>query len=620
MLARMADGGTGAGPDPLAALAAELGQLGRRLDGIGEELLALRAGAVPVQPPAVAVGPHPTPPLWAPPPWGPPPWAQPAWPPQGTAPKPPQAPEPSSPSGPPPVTPRRSRWPALSGARLLAWTGGAVTLLGVVLLLVLAASRGWFSPGARVGAGAVLGVALVALAMRLHRKEAARTGALALAGTGFAALYLVVAGATLVLDLAAVPAMLLALLVAAAGLGLADRWRSHLLAGGVVVGGALLAPVLAGGPLLVALVLVLHAAAVPVALRRRWSVLALLAAAWPVLYGSVVAALESLDGGPDPAAVTAVVGVLLVGLGGAAVLRRLPSPVVSALVVAAPLPVLVAVPSLGGWPGAALAAGAAGALLGLAALPLDRVVRQVAAGAAAVAVFQATAVALDGSTRTAVLLGQAIALAVLAGVLRRRLPLAVATAYGVAGVLAALVEAAPLAALVDFPARPYLVDGRPVPGALVAGAVVSALVLALAIALLVAAGRVGLVRPDARSALLWVPIGAVGLYGAAGVVVTLALLVSPDRAGFTTGHALVTVSWTVVALVLLARGIRRPALRVTGLVLVGAAVAKLVLFDLVALDGLARVAAFLGAGLVLLAAGTRYARLVASTTNGTPGQ
>jgi uncharacterized membrane protein len=36
-----------------------------------------------------------------------------------------------------------------------------------------------------------------------------------------------------------------------------------------------------------------------------------------------------------------------------------------------------------------------------------------------------------------------------------------------------------------------------------------------------------------------------------------------------------------------------------------------VLFDLVALDGLARVGAFLGAGLVLLAAGTRYTRLVA---------
>ena len=94
-------------------------------------------------------------------------------------------------------------------------------------------------------------------------------------------------------------------------------------------------------------------------------------------------------------------------------------------------------------------------------------------------------------------------------------------------------------------------------------------------------------------------------------MIALAELVSPTRTGFVTGHALVTVSWTVVAIVLLARGIHRPAVRIAGLVLVAAAVAKLVLFDLVALDGIARVAAFLGAGLLLLAAGTRYARLVA---------
>jgi uncharacterized membrane protein len=103
----------------------------------------------------------------------------------------------------------------------------------------------------------------------------------------------------------------------------------------------------------------------------------------------------------------------------------------------------------------------------------------------------------------------------------------------------------------------------------------------------------------------------VGLYGASSLVVTLALLVSDDRTGFTAGHALVSVSWTVVALILLARGIHKPVLRIAGMVLVGVAVAKLVLFDLVALDGLARVAAFLGAGLVLLAAGTHYARMVA---------
>ncbi|NUT95521.1 MAG: DUF2339 domain-containing protein, partial [Saccharothrix sp.] len=73
-----------------------------------------------------------------------------------------------------------------------------------------------------------------------------------------------------------------------------------------------------------------------------------------------------------------------------------------------------------------------------------------------------------------------------------------------------------------------------------------------------------------------------------------------------------TVSWTLAALVLLVRGIDVRSLRVAGLVLVGSAVAKLLLFDLAALDGFARVLAFIGAGLVLLTAGTRYAKLVAT--------
>jgi uncharacterized membrane protein len=49
-------------------------------------------------------------------------------------------------------------------------------------------------------------------------------------------------------------------------------------------------------------------------------------------------------------------------------------------------------------------------------------------------------------------------------------------------------------------------------------------------------------------------------------------------------------------------------LRVGGLLLAGAAVAKLGLFDLSTLDGLARVAVALGAGLALLVVGARYAR------------
>jgi uncharacterized membrane protein len=80
----------------------------------------------------------------------------------------------------------------------------------------------------------------------------------------------------------------------------------------------------------------------------------------------------------------------------------------------------------------------------------------------------------------------------------------------------------------------------------------------------------------------------------------------------------VTVLWAVGALVLLARGIERQALRIAGLVLVGAAVAKLVLYDLATLDGVTRVAAFLGAGIALLTAGVRYARLIAAQKSAEP--
>src|SRR5699024_6322776 len=135
-----------------------------------------------------------------------------------------------------------------------------------------------------------------------------------------------------------------------------------------------------------------------------------------------------------------------------------------------------------------------------------------------------------------------------------------------------------------------------------------------------------------------------GLHSSIGIVVSLALMASPDRTGFLTGHSVVTVLWAVVALVLLIRGLKqRPLrvaglilvgaalillirglkqrpLRVAGLILVGAALVKLVMFDLASLDGLARVGAFLGAGLVLLTAGVRYARLVAAAADQTEPQ
>jgi uncharacterized membrane protein len=510
-----------------------------------------------------------------------------------------------------------------------------VTLLGVVLLLALAASRGWFTPPARIAFGAVLGAGLVGLGVWLHRRESARAGALALVATGFATLYLVDAAATAIYAfLPAVPALLLALLIAGAGLGLADRWRTQLLAGGVVVGAVVLAPALADGWLLAALALALQLAALPVVLRRRWAVLMVLAAVGPVLYGFSAVANE--DGGPPNVFVVVGVAAAVLVVAGATVLLalhvRLDGPAVgdgpdsstpvpagpdrvagarmwigsaAAVVAASVLPALAAAAVLDGRRGALVAVGAAVLLAVVAFLPgTVRPVRIAGGTAATVALFTATVTGLSGSAVDIAVLGEALIAALLATGLRSRFAMITALALGAVGLISAVVQYAPLSTLLRF----YTPSGV---AELVTAVVVSVLLLALSAALLVAGGRLGWVRPDAQRAVIWVPFGLVGLYGAASVVVNAALLISATPSGFTAGHAVVTVSWTVGALVLLARGLRRPALRIAGLVLVAAAVAKLVLFDLVALDGLARVGAFLGAGLVLLAAGTRYARLVA---------
>ena len=666
---------------------------------------------------------------------GPPAGPYPGWGgPQHGGPSPRVGPQPAGPK----AGPRRF---ALTGARLLAWTGGAVTLLGVVLLLALAASRGWFTPPARIAFGAVLGAGLVGLGVWLHRRESARAGALALVATGFATLYLVDAATTAIYGfLPAIPALLLALAIAGAGLGLADRWRTELLAGGVVVGAVVLAPALADGWLLAALALALQLAALPVVLRRRWAVLMVLAAVGPVLYGFSAVANE--DGGPPNIFVVVGVAAAVLLVAGATVtlaLRTRPgipadtgpygtpateqtvpnstdhtpapgSPAApgsatasdqaswveqgraadarawapgsaapgsaapgsaaprigraprlaapglaapgsaapgsaapgsaapglaaapgsamashgsssgepgraagvrawigsaAAVIAASVLPALAAAAVLDGWRGAVVAVGAAVLLAVVAFLPgTVRPVRVAGGTAATVALFTATVTGLSGSAVDIAVLGEALIAALLATGLRSRFAMITSLALGVLGLISAVVQYAPLSTLLRF----YTPSGV---AELVTAVVVSVLLIALSAALLVAGGRLGWVRPDAVRAPIWVPMGLVGLYGAASVVVNAALLISPTPSGFTAGHAIVTVSWTVAALVLLARGLRRPALRIAGLVLVAAAVAKLVLFDLVALDGLARVAAFLGAGLVLLAAGTRYARLVA---------
>jgi hypothetical protein len=226
----------------------------------------------------------------------------------------------------------------------------------------------------------------------------------------------------------------------------------------------------------------------------------------------------------------------------------------------------------------------------------------VAAVATLIAGFQATATAFDGTARSTALLGEAALLALLG--LRSRAGLWGALGFAIAGGVLAIAVEVPPTFLVLEPAGPTT-------GHLASALVSSLLILAVAVLLPWVGSVTGQLKAPSVSAAPWVFAGFAALYGAAGLVLSGALLVDSGRDGFLAGHVVITVSWTVMALVLLLRGIGVRVLRVIGLVLVGAAVVKLVLFDLSALDGLARVTAFLGAGLILLAAGTRYARMVA---------
>ena len=58
--------------------------------------------------------------------------------------------------------------------RLLAGFGGSVGLLGLVVVVTVALTRGWYAPLAQVLAGALLGAALFAGALWLHHKSTGR--------------------------------------------------------------------------------------------------------------------------------------------------------------------------------------------------------------------------------------------------------------------------------------------------------------------------------------------------------------------------------------------------------------------------------------------------------------
>ncbi|WP_319436539.1 DUF2339 domain-containing protein [Mycobacterium sp. RTGN5] len=507
--------------------------------------------------------------------------------------------------------------------KALAVAGVGVTLIGVVLLLVLAAQAGLLRPELRVAAGGVLGAVLVGIGMRLHARPGGRVGAIALSATGIAALYMDVMAVTTIYDWVAAPvALVIGALVGGGGLSLARRWGSEQLAVLVLVPLVVLAPVITDGVtlLLIGFMIALSAAALLVQIGRDWLwmhaarmaavTLPLLVALVAAYFGSAVDAWL-LGAATGVAALLALVSALLL----------LPSTAnragMAIVTVGGLVPVLAAGIAMDRWLAALLAAAVSVCLLAIVLLA-DRlpgvagVVAQVWSAASAAAALVAVTVAFEGEVAAPVLLalGAVVAVAGRRDLITRW----AATGLGFAG------------AVMFFDNAPdILADGWRLTAASAVSALVGSAVLVAWVGTVAWAwfGR-AVATDEARVG--WGAAALVSVYAVTVFTVTTGVLIGGPEKGFLAGHMAATICWIGLAAGLFAAALRtrRPELRAApiagGLVLTSAAMAKLFLFDLGTLDGIFRVVAFIVVGLVLLAMGTGYARSLAARRDETDSE
>lgn len=526
-------------------------------------------------------------------------------------------PAPSAPAVPAPVAPvptvdappvRPQNWIG----KVLAAAGVAVTLIGVVLLVVLAAQAGLLAPPVRVAAGAVLAGGLVAGAFWLNSRSGGRVGAIALAATGIATAYIDLVAVTTIYEwVAPVIGLVLSAVIAGGGLVLARRWDSEQLALLVLVPLTVLAPVVIGDIdlLLIGFLLALSAATLPVQLGRDWTwmyVARTAAGSGPVFLALVGAAFGSDDlpwlaGGAAIAAVSAI-GSALILLSHST--HRTLMTVVSTIGAA---PLLLVSVTVDGRIAALMIAALSLSLLAVVLLG-DRIpgmagsARHVWSALSVVAALVAVAVAFDGRAAGPLLLALAVVVAV-AGRHNTGAQIA-ALVFGAVGGLYYLDLAGP-----DTITRATERSGAEA---------VSVLISSLLVVLYGAAQTWSLTRRhrDADTGRLLLAGAAVlSAYAVTVFTVTAGVLLGGTDGGFLAGHMAATICWIVLAAGLLWYAVRldradRSVPLGGGMALVAAAMAKLFLFDLGTLDGIFRVAVFIVTGLVLLGMGAGYARLL----------
>lgn len=588
--------------------------------------------SVPTAPPAAPPAPAPVPAPVAPAPVAPtylPPQQQATqywqnywqyWQPAAVAPRPPrqQTPRPAPPP-PPPAAPKRPDTASGKGesgwiGKLLAVAGVAVTLIGVVLLLVLAAQAGLLRPEIRVAGGTALAAALVGIATRLRGRPGGRIGAIALAATGIATAYLdVIAVVTIYKWVPASVGLVLAAVVGGAGLALARRWDSEHLGLLVLVPLVGLAPVITHGVdlLLVSFMLALSAASLPVQLGKDWIWMHAARVAAPTL--PLLLALISVSRHDNTWLIGGACGVAaLLAIAGGVIL--LPSTKnAAALALLTSLGTVPALSSAAGVDRALAAVLAAALAFGMLAAALigsrPRIVTQIWSVWSAISALIAVTVAFAGYVESPMLLALAIVIAIVGrddAVYRW-----IAAGFGAIGTVL-FYSYAPLHTLVRATAVPT-----------------SVAVSTLAASLLVIAFGVVMTRACAGAkqrnsdivGLAVAAAAALTIYAVTAFTVTAGVLVGGVSGGFLAGQMAATICWIGMAAALFVYALRhnggepgkgsRAEAITAGLALTGAATAKLFLFDLATLDGIFRVGAFIIVGLVLLGMGTGYARSLA---------
>jgi uncharacterized membrane protein len=238
------------------------------------------------------------------------------------APRPPRPARKHMPAAVPTSSPARRLGDAL-GARALAVAGGAVTLLGVVLLFALAVNRGWIGPWQRCAIGAIASTIVFAGGLWLRRRYGPTYSALAAVGAGVGGAYATLVAAAALYHLLPAPLSLtLAGAIAAVATATAIAWSAELIAVFGLVG-AMLVPL---GVLLdltvlgTSFVAIMLAAAGTVAVWRRWSWL--LAAAVVASSGQIVGLVwQSASGSTRVIALAAVFWVVYLTLAVARGLR-----------------------------------------------------------------------------------------------------------------------------------------------------------------------------------------------------------------------------------------------------------------------------------------------------------